>query len=268
MMNILLPTDFSDNAKNAAIYAMQLFREVPCHFHLLHVLQIPIGAVGSNHVQMSSGVKQQFDLLLDFLNSIKPNPEHQFHVSFKTNFLLEAVRQQVQEKNIDLILMGTKGATNAGASVIGKNTSDVMMKVKCPVLAISENAVFNGHREVLFPTDYKVSYGGKMLSTLLDFISMSKASVNILEIFNSEKEPTNEQGSNKIFLQNSFLPNTMRTQTYYRTKDDFSKVLQSNHKVDMIVLAAKNLDICYKLLNHQQNDPITFINKLPLLVLH
>ena len=38
MMNILLPTDFSENSRNAAAYALQFFKDTPCNFYLLHVL--------------------------------------------------------------------------------------------------------------------------------------------------------------------------------------------------------------------------------------
>ena len=41
----------------------------------------------------------------------------------------------------------------------------------------------------------------------------------------------------------------------------------ANRNVDMIVLAAKNLNLCQKFLQNDQND-IPFINQLPLLVLH
>ncbi|WP_373282945.1 universal stress protein [Aquaticitalea lipolytica] len=39
MKNILLPTDFSDNSWNAIKYALQLFKDEKCTFHLLtHLL--------------------------------------------------------------------------------------------------------------------------------------------------------------------------------------------------------------------------------------
>lgn len=267
-MNILLPTDFSDNSKNAAVYALQFFNEVPCTFHLLHVIPVPADKLGAVYVQTSAKIQDEFDRLLNWLNSIKTNPQHKFNIVFKANYLIEAVREQVQEKNIDLILMGTKGATNEMCNVVGKNTSDVMMKVKCPVLAISENAIFQEQKEILFPTDYKIHYGGKMLDTLLNLLSYSKASVKILEIFNSEREPSEEQKNNRLFLQNFFFPMIPQLQTFYKDEKKSKSILSAHDNIDMIVLAAKNLNICHKLLHNQQNKTIPFIKQLPLLVLH
>lgn len=269
MMNILLPTDFSENSRNAAAYALQFFRDIPCNFHLLHVLTIPSMAVGVSNSVIPDDVQKKFEELLSQLHVLKGNPEHNFHISFKVNYLIEAVRQQIAEKNIDLILMGTKGATNKKGPIIGKNTSDVMMKVKCPVMAISENAIFKAHKEILFPTDYKIHYSEKMLNTLLILTNLSKASVKILELFNSEIEPSEEQLTNKNFLENSFVSNKPLVQTYYSAKNsDTDLFFQSNPNVDMIVMAAKNLNLCQKLLKNNSQNQIPFINHLPLLVLH
>ena len=269
MMNILLPTDFSANSRNAAVYALQFFKEVPCHFHLLHVIPFPAEKMGSGYMSISPEVQEKFNELLDWLESIKQNQDHHFEVAYLADYFIEAVRTQVQEKRIDLILMGTRGSTNNKAVVIGKNTSDVMKKVKCPVLAISENAVFKEHKEILFPTDYSIHYENKMLSTLLNLASLSKANVKILEIFNSEREPSEEQLSNRNLLKDSFLPLAPKLQTYYNSKNSSPKKLfVSNRNIDMIVLAAKNLNLCQKFLQNKNSSHIPFINQLPLLVLH
>ena len=269
MMNVLLPTDFSENSRNAALYAMEFFKGVSCTMHLLHVIPAPVEKFGSGYTVVSLGVQEKMNALLDQLNKIKNNPNHHFTVSCKTNFLIEAVRQQVIEKSIDLILMGTKGSTSNKGAMIGKNTSDVMMKVKCPVLAIPENAIFKKLSEILFPTDYQIKYNDKMLGILLNLSSLSKASINIMELFNSEKEPSEEQIANRLFLQNCLSPKTPTLQTYYSSKaPNTSQVFTRNKNVDMIVMVAKNLNICHKLLKEQQYNSIPFISQLQLLVLH
>lgn len=269
MMNILLPTDFSENSRNAAVYALQFFEGVPSSFHFLHVSPIPRDKLSNGHQIIPKGIKKKFDELLEWINGIKKNPEHHFQISYKVNYLIEAVREQVAEKNIDLILMGTKGVTNQKEIILGKNTSDVIMKVKCPALAISENAVYKPHQEILFPTDYKIRYSAKMLDSLKSFTSLSKTSVKILELFATDKEPNDDQLINKENLCNSFTPEIPEVQTFYSIKDSDPKVLfRANKNVDMIVMAAKNLNLCQKLLKTHNNHQIPFIRKLPLLILH
>lgn len=269
MKNILLPTDFSPNARNAAAYALQFFRQVPCTFHLLHVIPVPSKNLGSTYLTTSPEIQAKFNEMLEWLNSIKTNPQHHFTITFKANFLIEAVRSQVLEKNIDLILMGTKGATNKEGLVVGRNTSDVMMKVKCPILAISQHAVYKRPEEILFPTDYKIRYEGKLLNTLQELVQSSRASVKVLELFTSDDEPTREQIENKELLQSLFAPHEPILQTYYPEKQKASDgIFNGKNHSDMIVLAAKNLNVCHKLLQTHQSNHIPFIKQLPLLILH
>ena len=165
--------------------------------------------------------------------------------------------------------MGTKGISNEARTFFGKNTSDVMMKVKCPVLAISENARFKEYKEILFPTDYKIHYSGEMLGILLNMLSLSNASVKILELFVSKTEPSSEQQENRNILENYFMPKTPIFQSYYSMEHtENNSIFNENCSADMIALAAKSLNICQKLMDAGQSRQIPFINQLPLLVLH
>lgn len=269
MMNILLPTDFSENSRNAAAYALQFFGEVPCNFYLLHAIPASGMAIGTNPNTIPADVAEKFENLLTWLEGITKNPGHKFYLKFKVNYLIEAVRQQVLDKNIDLILMGTKGATNKKGAIIGKNTSDIMMKVKCAAMAISEKAVYKTYKEILFPTDYKIHYNPKMLDTLMLLKNYSKASVKILELFNSDAEPSEEQVTNRSFLHKSFSPDVPQVQTFYSSQSsETTSLFETNPNVDMIVMAAKNLNLCQRLLRNNSQTQIPFIKQLPLLVLH
>lgn len=267
MMNILLPTDFSENSRNAAVYALQFFREIPCKFFLLHVMPFTPGITEKGGTDLYPENRDNLEELADWLNAQRQSPDHSFHIVYKTNYLIEAVREIVQEKQIDLILMSTRG-NSKGSFPIGRNTLDVMTKVKCPVLAISNKAEFHEFKEILFPTDYKIRYNSKMLETLLNLSSLSRASVKILELFSSESEPSEEQIANRAFLQGSFSPKVPALQTTYAAKNDTAAIFNENSHVDMVVMAAKNLNICHKLLRQKQGEQLSFINKLPLLVLH
>ena len=267
-MNILLPTDFSENSRNAVAYALEFFRDTPCTFHLLHVSP-PHFETNHGHHTMPKDIQDKFDELLIWVNDKKINPNHQFRICYKVRYFIEAIREKVSEKNIDLILMGTKGASNQKEIILGKNTSDVVMKVKCPTLAISENAVFQPHKEILFPTDYKIRYSAKMLESLKNITRLSNTSIKILELFSTENEPNIDQITNRDLLKNSLIPDVPETQTYYSLKDpDPKQLFRTNRNVDMIVMAAKNLNLCQKLLKDHNNHQIPFIRKLPLLILH
>lgn len=272
MMNILLPTDFSENSKNAASYAIQYFKEVPCTFHFLHVSPGAPEKLSNGHQTMPEDIQEKFEDLLSWIEQMKINKDHHFRICYKVNYLIEAVREKVLEKNIDLILMGTKGISNQKEIILGKNTADVIMKVKCPALAISEKAVYKSQQEILFPTDYKILYSKKMLDTLKMITNFSPTNFKILELYSTEQDPDEDQKNNKESLLDSLSEFDVypAVQTYCPTKIlDSTSQFKLNKQVDMIVMAAKNLNLCQKLLKDQNNSTqIPFIRKLPLLILH
>lgn len=262
-MNILLPTDFSENSKDAAAYAMKLFQGKACVFHVFHVFPPSSKEVES---QVATKFYGDFEGFVNWLNSKKNNAVHDFKYTFEHDHLIHAVREEVVKKNIDLIIMGTKGLSGEKNDFIGKNTMEVMTKVKCPVLAIPENSSFEKDLEILFPTDYKIDFRGKQMDFFLDLVKISKASLEILELSEAEKGFPQGQVENKTNLQDYFSSKKLSFQIVHIGKQGLTNVLGEERKSpEMIALVAKDLETCQKFLNGDQSR---FVGKLPLLMLH
>jgi nucleotide-binding universal stress UspA family protein len=152
MKHILLPTDFSDNSWNAIVYAIHFHEETNCHFYLLHVdgpiltsISPSIYGVTADFLNTTyvPSFKGQLKHLLNRISSELPkNKVHKFFTLSETGTFIETIRRQVQARNIEMIVMGTKGATGLKKLLIGSNAGDVITKVKCTTLIVPENAKF------------------------------------------------------------------------------------------------------------------------------
>ncbi len=131
MKKILLPTDFSENSINAIEYASHLFKDVPCKFFLLNVFKIPYLAneelMDQNVAQLAALEEEMHETskkeMKELLDRLPKNTKHDFATISDYNLFNLAVHQVVEEKNIELIIMGTKGATGAKEIFLGSNTS-------------------------------------------------------------------------------------------------------------------------------------------------
>src|SRR5690606_28009368 len=85
------------------------------------------------------------------------NPKHKFEKISAFSLLNEEIKQQVKEKNIDLVVMGTQGATGAEQILFGTHTVHAIKRVKCPLLAIPSGFPFKSPVNILFPTDFEVN---------------------------------------------------------------------------------------------------------------
>ena len=213
MKNILLPTDFSENSWNAIKYALEFYQKTTCNFYLLHVTLI------SNYTGSASPLippsdsleklylKQTKDQLKKLLKEIKKlpvNTKHHFFPLSTFNYFTEAVKDHIEEKNIELIIMGTKGASGLTEIIIGSNTGDLITKVKCPVLMVPENSKYKEPKEIAFPTDYNIFYQPKILNTISEFAKMYDSSVRILHIAKKRETLNNSQIENKEFFKKLF----------------------------------------------------------------
>ena len=166
--NILLPTDFSDNAWSAAVYALKLYEDQSCTFYFLHSSKLKASAMSnmSNKLVrvMAENATKELNELKEMAENSNTNANHKFEIILSTNDLYDAIEATIEKRKIDLVVMGTKGATKATDIVFGSNTVNVIKKIKgCPVMAIPDEFDFVKPEQIAFPTDFNRFYGEELV---------------------------------------------------------------------------------------------------------
>ena len=141
--HILLPTDFSENAFSAALFAIKLFEKEQCTFHLLHSSRMKVSLMSSmsNKLIRVLADKARKDLadLKARIEKHSTNSNHAFEVILSTNDLNSSIEAVIEKVKIDLLIMGTKGETKATELLFGSNTVNVIKQVtQCPILVIPD----------------------------------------------------------------------------------------------------------------------------------
>ncbi|MBJ7882054.1 universal stress protein [Gelidibacter salicanalis] len=279
MKNILLPTDFSENSLNAITYALNLFEESACNFYLLHVIKPnDIGLSDSPYLVSSLQVNEVYTQtaktrLRDTINlittTISTNKKHKFYAITDHNFLVESIRQQVREKKINMIVMGTKGASGLKKIIVGSNTGDVITKVHCNALVVPENATFKNLKEMAFPTDFSMLYNINVLQPVVNIIEKHAAAIRILNISRKDAVLHNDQIKNKELLEDYFssLDHSFHFLTNSKVEDAVQCFVESRN-IDMITMVAKNLNYFQHILFNSKIKKISYHTDVPFLVLH
>lgn len=279
MKNVLLPTDFSENSLNAIRYALRLFEESACNFYLLHVIKSSdIGIGDSPYLVSPSQIKDVYtqtaktrlrDTLNQISTKISTNKKHKFYAITDHNFLVESIRQQVSEKKINMIVMGTKGATGLKKIIVGSNTGDVITKVHCNTLVVPENATFKNLKEIAFPTDFSMLYNINVLHPIVSFTEKHNAAIRILNISKKDAVLNSDQSKNKELLEDYFsnLDYSFHFLTNKKVEDAVQCFVESRN-IDMITMVAKNLNYFQHILFHTKIERISYHTDVPFLVLH
>ncbi len=209
MRKIVIPTDFSDNAMNAVKYAMELFKYERCEYTVVHAFA---DTVYENTLEMSraffeeykdkvqQGTDKQLAQLVDEMRKISPNPRHKYDYKSVFGSLVDTVNDLVNKENADIVIMGTKGATDDRDITFGSETLQVMKYVKCPVLAVPEGYHDRPPQNMLFPTNYMLPYKGRELKLVSMLAKNFAATIHFLHITNGKKMSFRQQ-DNKSFLE-------------------------------------------------------------------
>jgi nucleotide-binding universal stress UspA family protein len=183
MKNIVVPTDFSNNADNALKYAINLAIHFGSKIHLLNTFEV--------HSQTGSLIS-----IRDFLRQDAEDELAKVVNNYKDRFLkgssletvaIEGYTSQVvsgyaKKCNADLIVMGTQGASALKGTFMGSNTAAVIKASTVPVLAIPEGYVYQPIKEIVLAIDDKVVTSQEVLRSLLTISKEYKAHVNVLHV--------------------------------------------------------------------------------------
>lgn len=159
MNRILVPTDFSEQAENALKVAAMLAKSHDAEIYLLHMMEIPMNKIdpGSSLSDVPEALffmrlaHKRFEDLIksDYLQGIT------VHETVKADITFNEIKDSCKEYNIDLIVMGSHGATGLKEMFIGSNAEKVVRTSDIPVLVIkNEHETFEVD-DFVFASDFK-----------------------------------------------------------------------------------------------------------------
>lgn len=275
---ILMPTDFSENAWQAMLYALDLFKDTACEFFILNAFKPTSYALESMMIPEPSEkyyehCKKQSDEdlkeVLDLIEEQGIRPNHSFEAISQMGFLIDTIETVVKKRDIELIVMGTKGATGSRAPIFGTNTVYVMENVnKCPVLAIPEDCAYSPLKEIVFPTDFRLSFKGPQLQHLVSIAKIANTPVRFLHVTASDKLDK-EQKENKKLLTENFadVEHSFHTLSSGKTATALSNFVESRES-DMIAFVTRRPNFFKNLFSEPLVRELGYYSKVPILTLH
>ena len=101
---------------------------------------------------------------------------------------IEAILNAAREMQMDLIIMGTEGASGLREIFIGSNAGEVLEKAHCPVLSVPEKATFDGAIDRLAVTTSFKEEDKAALHWVLNFAQPFNARVTCVNVDLAHKE--------------------------------------------------------------------------------
>lgn len=274
MKRILFPTDFSETAKNAFIYALKFADAINAEITVLHVYDLPI----TDMPPMPETAQEVFDIVeLNQFESFKEELQELHTVADKLNVghipiksvleygdLVYNINKICETEDVEMIIMGTKGAGGLKETFLGSTTGSVISNVKIPVLGVPEKAEFSGIKNIAFTTQYQDKDNDALTKTLA-LGNLFGARVQCLYIKNSDDPDDIDERINewKIYYRDENIDLfNINGQDIEQSIIDFVE----NQNTNLLVMRTHKRGFFESLFHSSLTKKMAYHTKIPLLI--
>lgn len=248
MKKILVPTDFSDQATNALNFGTELAKMSGAELILLHVIEHPAGSSFSASGEVHAADPTEHVFILKLIEKIEKDFESiksqsvfdQVKVSslIKVGSPFNTVSDLINTDDIDLIVMGTKGATGLQEVLVGSNAEKVVRHAGCAVITLKNEAQTGAIKNIAFATN--LSDGQEsMIYNLMELQKILGATIHLVKINtpNNFQRDKHTRAQMQGFVKKYNLENY--TLNIYNDAEEEDGIIcfAEEKKVDMIAMA-------------------------------
>jgi len=200
MKRILVPTDFSPTAEKAFRFALDLAARAKGTIILYHTY-IPVEStfIGTEKTRKQYNTQIEANIVKRLLRLKKKVTDGSNEVAVSTivgrSPLINNILGFAEHNHIDLIVMGTQGASGLKKTIIGSVAARIAEKSDLPVLLVPAKYEFEEPGQFVFATNYQSS--DKQALTLVDAMAkLYNAHITVLhflDVYNTELEKEKER---------------------------------------------------------------------------
>lgn len=275
MKRILFPTDFSEIADNAFLYALKMADSLEAEIILLHTFDMPIidGAeIPINFKEMYDTLEiQQMSHFKDYIPHLKQIAEKngmghiQMSHLLKSGDLTYAMQDVVQEHNINLVVMGTSGVSGWFDSLFGSQTGEAITSLTAPVLSIPIEAKYKKIKTIAFTNLYREK-DFEALQRLVEIALKFGAIIKSLYVKKSFTSLSDEDI--KAWEERC---SAWPVQFFVIPHDDVKETIQdfiNNQHIDLLTMLTEKRGFWEDLFTSSLTQKISYKIEIPMLALH
>jgi len=210
-------------------------------------------------------LKQDFEELMNEIPELKETPHRNLIVH---GFATDAILEMIEKENVDLVILGTKGASGVLENFIGSVTGAIIKDCKCPVIAVPENGSLSNISKIVLATDYRpLEDENHLVEPLVKLANLYNADVDVFHVAQTEDKDIKARESAVLdhaleFTRHSF--HISREQDVEKAILDYIKI----ENVDMIAVFPRHHSLVEKIFQTSISSKLAYHSKVPVLSLH
>lgn len=268
-MTILVPTDFSDNAKNATAYAAQLAKKLDASLILLHAYMLPAPVSEVPFMMLNAEEMQKENELTAKEATEKLQSEYGIRASYivRLGFPSDEAEVIIEDQPIDMVVMGMRGKHTL-EKIMGSTTTSIIKKVDKPVLVVPEHATYRDIQQVAYATDFSYDVAFRVYDPLIKLMESFNSKLHIVHVQKNAGDTAGKEVAGEVQPDPAFkaIPHEFHIVTDSEVKHGIQLYLEQ-HQADLLVMVTHEHSFFNRLLGRSHTKAMVYDTHIPLLVL-
>ncbi|MDJ1466210.1 universal stress protein [Xanthocytophaga flava] len=266
MQTILCPIDFSQNSHAELKYASQFAKFIGARLLLVYIEPIPYldpdTFIAEPVIADLEEARQQLAALCK-----------EFSTEVPCDYLVQSgaasdmIIAITKEKNIDWIVMGTKGADNKPEALVGSVTADVAQETSCPLIIVPQKVSWKPIHTIVLASDFKETKH-QLLNPLITIAQQANAQVFALHIESEATELSEEKAIEAIRLEDwlGAVSSSMHTLVHEDVQEGIDAFVHKQH-ADLVAVIARKHGFFASLFHRSVTRQLALYTDVPTLVI-
>jgi len=281
MKKIIVPTDFSEQARHALDLACEIAGKTGAKIVLMHVIEYAkkqTTFLGSSALttmgSLSTGIEmddiyfiQLFKKRKNQLAEILSDPSYA-NVDITDKILLgtpyHAIEEEITESDADFIIMGTTGVNDWEESLIGSTAEKVVRHSSCPVLTLRKKVGLVDIEKIVFASDFK-ELKPPYIEIVKSIQKLFRADLHLVYVntpshFKNEREIIDHL--NQFAIENEISNHNIHVYCHQHEEEGIVWFTE-DFKVDMVMMATYGRSGFSRLFEHSIAEDVVNFSKKP-----
>lgn len=272
MKQILVPTDFSPTSERALRFAISLALKANYSIILYHVYiqeEIILSEANEDRKEYNKKMEENtWKRLQRLKKKVMPSESNvAVFTAMGHTSVIRSILRFAKEKQVDLIVMGTQGATGLEKIIVGSVASQIVEKSKIPVILVPEKFELKNPQEIVFASDFHLE-DREALSFTLAIAKAFNAHVTVVHLDNQTRNSKQKDfytyalGLQRTFSESALKFKEIKTGNIKETLQNLDREIP----FDMLVMVRRKKTFLEKKFLKNFSKHVACITTNPLLI--
>lgn len=273
MKTLIVPTDFSAVADNAASYAFDMARSIGANLLFLHVYNLPV-AVSEIPVVVipEDDIRKNAEEKLEELKN-RYNAKQNGDIQITTKAILGVLEDELRTLCTDsaplAVVMATSGPNALERLLFGSNTIIAMKRLIAPVIIVPAGTKYHAVKKIGFACDLKNVMESTPAEEIKSLVSNFNAELHVLNIDHDNKHYTLE-AQQEVANLGALLSDVSPAFHYVENEsveDGINSFVDKNN-IDLLIIIPKKHSLIDSIFQKSLSKEMVMRTHVPMVAIH